>query len=209
MNRRLLIWGAGDQGIVTLDCALAVGAYSRIDFLDIREKGRRQIPGYRIYREEESDLDAMLESYDEAIVASGSNGLREAKSSTLTLKGMPLATLIHPTAAISPSANVSQGCTVLANASINPNAHIGIGCIINTNSVIEHDCVVGDFSNICPSVSMAGHTRLGRKSFLGIGCTVIDGVTIGEEAVIGAGAVVIRDVPAGAVAVGVPAKAIR
>ena len=36
---RLLIWGAGDQGTVTLDCALAMKRYDRIDFLDIREKG--------------------------------------------------------------------------------------------------------------------------------------------------------------------------
>lgn len=37
-TKRLLIWGAGDQGTVALDCALATKKYSRIDFLDIRER---------------------------------------------------------------------------------------------------------------------------------------------------------------------------
>jgi acetyltransferase-like isoleucine patch superfamily enzyme len=37
---------------------------------------------------------------------------------------------------------------------------------------------------------------------------VLDGVTIGDLAVIGAGAVVTRDVPAQAVAVGIPAKVV-
>lgn len=41
--KRLLIWGAGDQGIVTLDCALAMNRYSRIDFMELKEKGHRAI----------------------------------------------------------------------------------------------------------------------------------------------------------------------
>ena len=36
--KRLLIWGAGDQGIVTLDCALAMKRYSCIDFMELKEK---------------------------------------------------------------------------------------------------------------------------------------------------------------------------
>ena len=42
---------------------------------------------------------------------------------------------------------------------------------------------------------MAGHTKIGRKSFLGIGSTIMDDITVGEESVVGAGAVVIRNVP--------------
>lgn len=30
--KKLLIWGAGDQGLVTLECALAMNAYEQIDF---------------------------------------------------------------------------------------------------------------------------------------------------------------------------------
>ena len=36
--KRLLIWGAGDQGIVTLDCALAMNRYRRIDFMELKER---------------------------------------------------------------------------------------------------------------------------------------------------------------------------
>lgn len=60
---------------------------------------------------------------------------------------------------------------------------------------------------------LTGYTRLGRIKignhvFLGANATVLPGVTIGDGAVIGAGSVVTRDVPAGAVAVGVPARVI-
>lgn len=45
--------------------------------------------------------------------------------------------------------------------------------------------------------------------WLGVGVIVLDGVKIGKGAVIGAGAVVTKDVPDGAIAVGVPARVVR
>lgn len=45
--------------------------------------------------------------------------------------------------------------------------------------------------------------------WLGVGVIVLDGVRIGKGAVIGAGAVVTKDVPDGAIAVGVPARVVR
>ena len=50
---------------------------------------------------------------------------------------------------------------------------------------------------------------LKRGCYLGAGCIVLPGVTVGERAVVGAGAVVTRDVPAGKVVVGAPAKVVR
>jgi acetyltransferase-like isoleucine patch superfamily enzyme len=46
-------------------------------------------------------------------------------------------------------------------------------------------------------------------AWLGYGVIVLSGVCIGEGAIIGAGSVVTKDVPAGAVAVGVPARVVR
>lgn len=206
-KKRLLIWGAGDQGIVTLDCALAMNRYSRIDFMELKEKGSRAIPGYLIHREDDA-WGSIMKSYDEVIVATGSNELREMKISMLVSLGIPLAVIIHPTAVISPLSRIAEGCTIHPAAVINAYASIGTGCIINTQADIEHDCVVEDYVNVCPKVSMAGHTVIGRKTFLGIGCTIIDGIKIGRGSTVGAGAVVIRDVPDHASVAGVPAREI-
>ena len=50
---------------------------------------------------------------------------------------------------------------------------------------------------------------IGRDVWLGANVTVLPGVTIGDGAIIAAGAVVTKDVPANAVAAGVPAKVIK
>ena len=63
--KKLLIWGAGDQGTVTLECALATQQYSQIDFLEIKEKGHRDITHYRVYSEDEVEFTTFLKSYSE------------------------------------------------------------------------------------------------------------------------------------------------
>ena len=48
--------------------------------------------------------------------------------------------------------------------------------------------------------------RIGRGCFIGARAILLKGVTLGDRAIVGAGAVVTRDVPAGHIAVGNPAR---
>ncbi len=58
-------------------------------------------------------------------------------------------------------------------------------------------------------VAESKQTIIGNDVFIGANVTILDGVTIADGAVIGAGAVVVNDIPAYAVAVGVPAKVVK
>jgi acetyltransferase-like isoleucine patch superfamily enzyme len=67
-----------------------------------------------------------------------------------------------------------------------------------------------DFSDLSqPVIAQARRSAgisIGAGAWLGAGAKILDGVTVGDRGVIGAGAVVRAPVPAGAVAVGVPAR---
>jgi acetyltransferase-like isoleucine patch superfamily enzyme len=54
-----------------------------------------------------------------------------------------------------------------------------------------------------------GPILVGKNSWLGTGVTILDGVKIGDSAVIGAGAVVNKDIPDFAIAIGLPAKVFK
>lgn len=73
--------------------------------------------------------------------------------------------------------------------------------VIGDGSIIRQNCTLGlrslDRLDEAPII--------GKRVNIGAGAVIIGRVTIGDDAAIGANAVVMRDVPAGALAVGVPA----
>ncbi len=80
--------------------------------------------------------------------------------------------------------------------------------------VVHGGCEIGDDSIIRQGVTLGNKTldrphdapKLGKKVNIGAGAKVLGAVTIGDGASVGANAVVLKDVPAGATAVGIPAK---
>jgi len=58
-------------------------------------------------------------------------------------------------------------------------------------------------------LSSKGPIRVEDDAWLGVGVTVLSGVKIGKGAVVAAGSVVTQDVPAGAIAAGIPARVLK
>src|SRR5260370_42366095 len=93
---------------------------------------------------------------------------------------------------------------------------LGRGVVFEHQSgiVIHGNCVIGDECIIRQGVTLGNRNwetrfeapRLGDRVNVGAGAKVLGGVTISSGATIGANAVVMIDVPAGATAVGVPAR---
>lgn len=85
--------------------------------------------------------------------------------------------------------------------------HFG-NIIVHGATVIGDDCVIRQgvtIGNRHMNEPMAA-PKLGNRVQVGAGAKLLGRITIGDDAVIGANAVVVKDVPAGAVAVGVPAQ---
>lgn len=116
---------------------------------------------------------------------------------------------IHPSAIVSPSAQIGEGTVVMPGAIINADAVIGKHCIVNTGASIDHECVIGDYCHIAPHASLCGQVRVGDGTLIGVGASIIPCVSIGKWSIIGAGSVVVEDISDGVTAVGIPAKKIK
>jgi acetyltransferase-like isoleucine patch superfamily enzyme len=77
------------------------------------------------------------------------------------------------------------------------------------NSIITHDCTIGDFVEISPSVNILGRCNVGSFSQIGSNTTILPNTIIGKNVIIGAGSVVTKSIPDNCVAVGTPAKIIK
>jgi sugar O-acyltransferase (sialic acid O-acetyltransferase NeuD family) len=118
-------------------------------------------------------------------------------------------TLVHPTAYVSPLATLGEGVYIGANSIVAPGARLHEHVFVNRAVTIGHDTEIGAFSRIQPGCNLGGLSRIGSAVTVGIGATLIERLVVGDGAFIGAGAVVIGDVPARVLMVGVPASVKR
>lgn len=101
------------------------------------------------------------------------------------------------------------GTVVSAGAVISGDALVGNHVFVGPNVVISHGCRVNAFCSVIAGTLIGGEAMIYQDVVLGAGSIIIHGgITIGAGAFVGAGAVVIDDVPPGAVVAGNPGRII-
>lgn len=203
---------------------LGGGGHARMVIEALRAEGRARVWG--ILDEDRAQWGAVLDGVpirggddllQEAVrrgvrrfvIGLGSVGDSEPRRRLYALasgRGLAALTVCHPSAIVSPSATLAPGAVLLPAAVVNSGAVIGHNVIVNTGAIVEHDCRVGDHAHIATGARLAGAVTVGAGAHVGAGAVVRQGIVIGERAVIGAGAAVVRDVPADALVIGVPAR---
>jgi serine O-acetyltransferase len=113
---------------------------------------------------------------------------------------------------------VSHVSRFLTGIEIHPAARLGPGVFIDHGMgvVIGETAEVAENVTLYQGVTLGGtslkrekrHPTLERDVVVGTGASVMGAITVGEGTRIGAGSVVVRDVPANSVVVGVPGKVI-
>jgi acetyltransferase-like isoleucine patch superfamily enzyme len=136
-------------------------------------------------------------------------------------------TIHHPDLVNLYGCTIGDGTKIGAFVEIQKGAFVGRLCKISSHTFVcegvtlEDEVFVGHgvmfVNDPFPRATVGGRTqteddwqvvptRVCRGASIGSGAVVLCGVTIGEHAMVGAGAVVTRDVEAGAVVAGVPAR---
>lgn len=142
-----------------------------------------------------------------AVAAIGSPESRERAVMEAAAHRFRFAMLVHPAVRMDGRpVEVGAGTIICAGNILTVNIVVGQHVIINLDCTIGHDSRIEDFVTISPGAHLSGHSVLRRGAYIGTGAVTVEQHEIGAGAVVGAGGAVVRDVPAGVTAVGVPAK---
>ncbi len=162
MNDKIVILGSGGYGNTVLDIAEQLG-YEIVAILDDKDK-KHPLSSYREYISDDTEF----------IVAFGNNEFRLSWCEKIFNDGGKLATLIHPTAYVSPKATIGMGSVVLPKAIVNTGTKVGVGCIINLGAIVDHDCIIENGVHICVGAIVKGNNVIGK-------CTKIEAGEIIER----------------------------
>lgn len=197
----------GYSGHAFVVCGILQSAGKKVTgYCDAAEKEHN--PFNLVYHgTESSDRGLLALQNNDFYIAIGDNGVRNKIYQQLQKHNLLPVNAVHASAVIDSSAVLAEnGVMVGANVSINPLVVIGKGAICNTGCIIEHECVVGEFTHIGPGAVLCGNVKVGSGTFVGAGAVIKQGISIGKNATIGAGAVVVKNVADDITVVGVPAK---
>lgn len=211
MSDPIVIIGAGGFGREVLDVidamnAAGTGDWDFLGFVDdgqpdpeiLERLGERHLGG----REQLGSLGKGIHF----VVAVSHVPARRGLSQAAMGAGLRPALLIHPTATLGRDVRAEAGTIICAGARLTSNIRVGRHCHVHVNVTVGHDSRMGDFAAANPMSAVSGAVTLGSGVMLGTGSAILQGLSVGDDAVVGAGAVVVKDVPAGVTVLGVPAK---
>lgn len=119
------------------------------------------------------------------------------------------ASVIDPTAVISPRSSLGIGALVNSGVLVGAHTRAGRFAVLNRGASVGHNVVLEDFVTLGPGAIICGGCTLRKGVFVGAGAVISPDVTVGANCIVGAGAVVVKDVPDRSVVVGNPGAIVR
>lgn len=140
----------------------------------------------------------------------GNNRLRVKFLSEARDLGLATPNYIHPSVILSRDIKIGEGVYILLGSDIMPYTEIEDYVMISMNVNVAHHNILKRGTFLSTGCNFGASIVAEEYSYCGIGSTVMTGIhRLGKDCLIGAGAVVIKDVPDGAVVAGVPGKVIK
>lgn len=203
---RLIVVTAGGFGREVHAYATAAG-FEVLGFLHDLDRYPGSIDGLGIddqilggIDDHEPDLDAVY------AIGLGDVAPRKAVGEKLAARGARLATVIHPSAVVAPSAQLGDGVVLAPFTFVGPNVTVGDLTMFNTYASAGHDARIGRCCVVGPYAGVHGYAVLEDEVLLGSHAVVTPKRTVGTRSALAAGAVAERDVPPRSLAMGMPAR---
>ena len=148
-KNNLLIIGAGQYGLVALEIAQAMGRFGEIAFLDDSFTGKVHEPaeGPSVIGSSR-DIEKFAGKFRYGFVAIGNPGVRRRLIEKLRFNCITPAILVHPSAFVSPSAQLQMGSCVEPLAVVQANSVVATASFIASGAVVRHDAFVGEFCHV-------------------------------------------------------------
>jgi sugar O-acyltransferase (sialic acid O-acetyltransferase NeuD family) len=198
--KKLVVYGGGGHGKSVIDAIRSQSIYEIHGIIDDGLKLGDQVLDISILGGSEVLPKLYQQGIGQAVNAVGGIGDIKSRTSVFELisdHGFTSPTVIHASAVVEPSADISSGVQVFPHAYVGSDASIGFGVIVNTSAVVSHDCRLAQYVNISPGALLAGGVAIGYGTLIGMGVTINLGVKIGENVRIGNSATIKSDVPDG------------
>ena len=129
-----------------------------------------------------------------------------ASQARLGLAEHRYATIVHPSASVGSTCRIGRGSVLLAQVVLTCDVVVGRHVAVMPQVVLTHDVIVEDFATIASGVRLGGGCRIESAAYVGSGVLIREGRVVGPRAMVGMGSVVTRDVPAGRLWFGSPAR---
>ena len=191
--RDVILLGIDIHGLECADIIARAGRYRLIGYISQNPDYPESYGGYPVLGNEEA-----IDEYPHAgLIPLKWDSFRHADR---------WVSLVDPSAFISSTARIGNGCVIYPGCFIGANAVLGKGVLMLHSCTVNHDDIIGDKAILASNVMLAGQVTVGEYVYMGQGSNVRQYVKIGARAFVGMGAVVLKDVPEKMTVIGNPAR---
>ena len=145
---------------------------------------------------------------DAFLLAIGIPGVRRVVAESLIARNAYFLTLIHPSAMVSMTAVVEDGCIVGPFSIASDATRLGRFSLLNYHSSLGHDASTGDYAVLSPYATLGGGARISDDVFVGLHGSVGPGKSVGSRSKVSANTCVLTDAPSDCLIFGVPGRVV-